>query len=209
MPKHYTVTPTVNGNCGCCVAAFDFDGTLASGHTLLPFLVQTCGRGRVFRTLLWSAVRTRNRDDLKVKAVGALFKGMPMDRLVQLGELYAATLPDMLRPRMIERLRWHQDQGHITVIVSASLGVYLRPLARQFGIDGVLGVELTADESGVLNGQVIGDVNNRGREKVVRLTAWAKQVIGEGTNFELWAYGDDDGDRELLGIADHPVWVRS
>jgi len=23
----------------------------------------------------------------------------------------------------------------------------------------------------------------------------------------LWAYGDSDGDRELLDRADHPVWV--
>ena len=24
---------------------------------------------------------------------------------------------------------------------------------------------------------------------------------------EVWAYGDSDGDRELLDRADHPVWV--
>jgi phosphatidylglycerophosphatase C len=190
------------------LAAFDFDGTLTTQHTMLPFLLRTHGWFRVARTMLTSIVRAHSRDQLKVATVGALFKGMPAARFAELGELYSARLVDLLRPEVLKRLRWHQEQGHATVIVSASMGVYLRPLAQRLGIDGALGVELTADPDGVLNGQVDRGVNNRRQEKVTRLKAWIADQFGPAADFELWAYGDDSGDRELLLIADHPVWVR-
>lgn len=189
------------------VAAFDFDGTLASKHTLLPFLIRTHGLRRVILTMLRSLARERNRDKLKVIVVGTLFKGMAEANLAELGESYSATLPEVLRPQMLERLRWHQGQGHATVIISASLGIYLRPLAARLGIDGVLGVELSTDNNGILDGGVCGGVNNRGQEKVVRLQAWVSEQFGDDANIELWAYGDDSGDRELLEVADHPLWI--
>jgi phosphatidylglycerophosphatase C len=200
--------PRLTGQARCGIAAFDFDGTLAAQHTMFPFLVQTHGRSRVIRTMTTSAIRVRSRDQLKVVTVGALFKGMEQARFDELGAGYAATLPEVLRPRMLERLRWHQEQGHVTVIASASLGVYLRPLASQLGIDGALGVELTVDPHGVLTGQVEGGVNNRGAQKVLRLRAWIDAMLGDRTEVELWAYGDDSGDRELLATADHPTWIK-
>jgi phosphatidylglycerophosphatase C len=93
------------------------------------------------------------------------------------------------------------------VVVSASLGAYLRPLAERLELDGVLAVELVADAGGTLTGQVVGAVNNRGPEKVARLRAWLAARFGPGTEVDLWAYGDSSGDAELLAIADHPTWV--
>ena len=117
-------------------------------------------------------------------------------------------LHKVLRPEMLERLEWHQEQGHATVIISASLGVYLRPLAQRLGVDDVIGVELTANSQGVLDGGVERGVNIRGQEKVNRLRAWTSAQFGEAAEFELWAYGDGSGDRELLLAADHPTWIR-
>ncbi len=190
------------------VAAFDFDGTLSRRHTMVPFVLQTHGLMRVTAAVLTSTLHARSRDQLKVSAVGSLFRGMTAQRFAELGERYSATLEATLRPRMLERLHWHKGQGHATVIVSASFGVYLRPLAQRLGVDDVLGVELIADFEGVLNGQIDRGVNNRRQEKVRRLRAWLAQRFGAGAETELWAYGDDSGDRELLSIADHPVWVR-
>jgi phosphatidylglycerophosphatase C len=93
------------------------------------------------------------------------------------------------------------------VIVSASLGAYLRPLAERLELDGVLAVELVADAGGTLTGEVAGGINNRGPEKVARLQAWLDGRFGPGTEVDLWAYGDSSGDSELLAIADHPTWV--
>ena len=48
--------------------------------------------------------------------------------------------------------------------------------------------------------------NCRAAEKVRRLEEWlATQHIDQAT---IWAYGDSEGDRELLQRADHPLLVK-
>jgi len=191
------------------VAAFDFDGTLTSQHTMYRFLVQTHGWYRFVRTMLMSGIHVHSRDELKVATVGALFKGMPVTRFAELGEQYATKIHDVLRPEMLEQLKWHHEQGHATVIISAALGVYLRPLGQRLGVHGVVGVELSANSHGVLDGRVDGGINIRGPEKLVRLRAWTAEQFGDEAELELWAYGDSSGDRELLLAADHPTWIKS
>lgn len=198
---------------GSYVAAFDFDGTLSRRDTMVPFLVQTHGWPRLVTAGLRVAPRARLgngdpfRDAVKVGAVGRLFRGMRQDELDKLGADYAGTLHEILRPKMLERLRWHQSEGHATVIVSASLAAYLRPLAAVLEIDDVLAVELEAGPDGLLTGRVDGGRNTRGPHKATRLRTWIDGRFGSGAKVEIWAYGDSSGDRELLDAADHAHWV--
>jgi phosphatidylglycerophosphatase C len=189
------------------VAAFDFDGTLARRDTLVPFLRHACGTPRVVAATARAARRARDRDSLKVGAIGHLFRGRTAADLDALGRAYVPRLVELLRPEMVERVRWHRAEGHAVVIVSASLGVYLRPLADRLRLDAALAVELVMGADGVLTGAVVGDLNTRGPEKVARLRAWTAQRFGADVPFELWAYGDSAGDEELLALADHPTWV--
>lgn len=189
------------------VAAFDCDGTLARHDTLVPFLRHACGTGRVVAATARCLLQVRDRDALKVAAVGRLFRGHDAAELDALGRAYVPTIAGLLRPEMLDRVRWHRDHGHAVVIVSASLGVYLRPLAEHLGIDGALGVELEVGADGMLTGDVIGERNTRGAEKVARLRRWTDARLGPGVPFELWAYGDSAGDEELLALADHATWV--
>ena len=138
---------------------------------------------------------------------GRLFRGMPADELDAAGKDYVATLVPRLRHEMVERVRWHQDQGHAVIIVSASLGAYLRPLADHLGLDAALAVEMVTGADGLLTGAVVGELNTRGPQKVARLQAWAATRFGPASPFELWAYGDSAGDEEMLALADHPTWV--
>ena len=64
------------------------------------------------------------------------------------------------------------------------------------------GVELEVGADGALTGALVGP-NVRGPEKEVRLRAW---LDGDEPDL-LWAYGNSSGDRELLAMADVPVWV--
>jgi phosphatidylglycerophosphatase C len=189
------------------VAAFDFDGTLARRDTLVPFLRHVCGTPRVVAASARAALRARDRDTLKVGAIGHLFRGRTAAEVDTLGRAYVPTLVELLRPEMVERVRWHRGEGHAVLIVSASLGVYLRPLADRLRLDAALAVELVTGADGVLTGAVVGDLNTRGPEKVARLRAWTAQRFGADVPFELWAYGDSAGDEELLALADHPTWV--
>jgi len=189
------------------VAAFDFDGTLTRRDTLLPFLRRACGTWPVTRAAVVAVTRTRDRDAFKVAVIGRLFRGWPAERLDALGRAYVPSLLGALRPQSLDRLRAHQQQGHAVVIVSASLGAYLRPLAEQLGLDDALAVELVTGAGGTLTGEVVGGLNTRGPEKVAQLRAWLDTRFGPGTDVELWAYGDSLGDDELLAAADHPTWI--
>jgi phosphatidylglycerophosphatase C len=189
------------------LAAFDFDGTLARQDTLVPFLRGLRGLPRILVATARAGVRTRDRDGLKVAMIGHVFRGMPAEELDAAGRAYVPTLVPLLRPEMVERVRWHQDEGHAVVIVSASLGVYLRPMADHLGLDAALAVEMVTAADGLLTGAVVGELNTRGPQKVARLQAWAEARFGPATPFELWAYGDSRGDEELLALADHPTWV--
>jgi phosphatidylglycerophosphatase C len=83
-------------------------------------------------------------------------------------------------------------------------------LGDALGVDAVLATRLAADGE-TFTGALVGE-NCRGPEKLRRLDEWLAARVGvEGgrNGVELWAYGDSAGDRELLEVADHPVWATS
>jgi len=189
------------------VAAFDFDGTLSRKDSLGPFLELVCGRAQLYRAmavrapvLAGIAVGIGDRDAEKERLVGRLLAGRPAPSIREAGERYARSLTegDALRPDMLERLAWHRAEGHEIVIVSASLDVYLDPLAPQLGVDRVFCTRLGIGPDDRVNGRLEGG-NVRGAEKVRRIRTWL-----DGDAAELWVYGDSAGDRELLAEADHP-----
>ena len=196
------------------IAAFDFDGTLTRRDTLVPFLGRACGMqdlSRALRRVAPLAVRARtgrldgelhHRDASKGALLHELLAGREAAWLAHEGRRYATTLGPRLRPEMVEQVRWHRDAGHELVIVSASLEAYLLPFAAAHGFHHVIAVRLEAGASGHLTGALDGP-NVRGAEKAVRLRAW---LDGDEPDV-LWAYGNSSGDRELLAMADVPVWV--
>ena len=108
---------------------------------------------------------------------------------------------------MADRLEWHRARGHRLALVSASLEVYLAPVAEQLAFDGVLATSLEVDDAGRLTGHLEG-ANVRRQEKAARLGEWLATEL-DGAGYELWAYGNSAGDRELLAMADHPQRVPS
>lgn len=190
-----------------CVAAFDFDGTLARRDTLVPFLARAAGPRRFARSLGVEGVsrlRSRaslERNGLKENMLRHVFSGADPEALDTLGTAYAERIHRLIRPEMRDRLDWHRREGHEVVLVSASLAAYLRPLAGRLGIDHVIAVELEVGADGRLTGAMVGP-NVRGEEKAIRLRAW----LGDAP-VVLWAYGDSRGDEALLAMADHPTWV--
>jgi phosphatidylglycerophosphatase C len=190
------------------VAAFDFDGTLSTRDNFIPFLCRVAGTPAVARALAASAVLTagrgpsRSRNALKEQVVARLLSGMPARRLDMIGRAFAFdVLRRHLRADTVERVDWHRTQGHRLVIVTASLGVYVRPVAERLRFDAVLATELVVAPDGTLTGRLAG-ANVRGPEKARLLDAWLAQDPAY-----VWAYGDSSGDRELWARADHPVRV--
>jgi len=196
------------------VAAFDVDGTLTTGDCVVPFLRLVGGTGTLVggvarRGLVTArALARRSRDELKAISAAAVFAGRPAAQVDGLARPFAADIAARkLRPDTVARLRWHLDQGHRVVLVSASFAAYLRPLAERLGPDVyVLGTELVVNDEGRCTGELRGG-NCRGPAKRERLHEWLDATFGGRAGVELWAYGDSAGDRELLADADHAVWA--
>jgi len=193
------------------VAAFDFDGTITSRDTMAGFLRRVAGTrsllsaaGLDLPRLLLAASGHGSRDEGKSRLLMKLFAGRAPAEVCTVAREYATFLVShAVRSEMRARLAWHRSQGHEIVIVSASLCTYLQVTGRLLGSDAVLCTKLEIDGAGNYTGRMDGG-NCRGAEKARRLSAHLAERGGATIG---WAYGDSSGDREMLAMAAHPVWV--
>jgi len=202
------------------VAAFDLDGTLSKRDTLLPFLRGLCGNLALLKAvvavggpLASALVRNVNsrRGEIKDQLLSQLLDGMTAADVTVAGQRFAhhVAASTGLRPSIYERWQMHRDAGHDLLIISASLEVYVNPLAHLLGGSAGLGTKLEVRPDGTLTGHIDG-ANCRGEEKVRRLEAWLAATATDASDpddVEIFAYGDSSGDDALLRRADHPTKV--
>ncbi len=190
------------------VAAFDFDGTITYRDTLGPFLWQLAGPLGVLvngllllPVLLAYALRLMSNSAAKERVLRRFVGGMEVAALEAEAERFVRErLPALVRPEALARLAWHRRQGHRCIVISASMENYVAPWARAAGFDDVIATRMALTGDGRLSGRYDG-ANCYGFEKTRRLQA----LLGEGA-YELYAYGDSRGDRELLAMADHAYY---
>ncbi len=193
------------------VAAFDFDGTLTYCDSLFPFLLYAQGLavvvskiGKHIPSLIKCLLKKISRQQVKEEILTTFFGGRPIEEIRKLGKDFAyGKLNRLVKPEGLERLQWHLNQGHRCILISASLDIYLHPWANYTGFQDVISSRLESDNKGLATGKLIGK-NCRGSEKVRRLL----ELVGPRENFCLYAYGDSEGDKELLEIADFPYYRR-
>lgn len=190
------------------MAAFDFDGTITTKDTFLPFLVRVFGAPKVGLALaslalpglkVWLGMSSR--DHYKALLIRKLFAGAAVNTLEAAGAAHTRAMLSLCRDEALSRIKWHQRQGHRVVLVSASLNFYLAPMAKLLGINYLLCTEVEA-VNGVCTGEMLG-ANCRAIEKVKRL----ESLLGSLNQYEIYAYGDSDGDTEMLAAATHAAFM--
>ena len=195
------------------VAAFDVDNTLTVRDCVVPFMRRVAGNSTLFTAAarhpltVFKMLAGRDRDALKAFFVSAAFAGRSVKSVEEIAVRFAAEVAESwIRDDVAQRLRWHQEQGHVVVLVSASLKPYLDVLGDLFEVDAVLCTSLIQSD-GVFTGGLIGR-NCRGGEKVARLQQWCESA---NIPFESvrYAYGDSSGDHQLLAAVENGVLVKS
>ncbi len=183
------------------VAFFDFDGTLTTRDSMMPFLRYVVGTASYYTKLALMSpvlaayfVKLLRNDAAKQIVLKQYLAGYHIDDLFKLGERFSADIiPTMLRPEGMERLTWHQEQGHECVLISASMDIYLNAWATRHNFSEAICTSLSTDGQGYIQGSLAGP-NCYGLEKKIRI----QRKIASREPGMTYAYGDSDGDTEML-----------
>jgi phosphatidylglycerophosphatase C len=209
------------------LAVFDFDGTLTTRDSSLPFLAFAAGRARLAASLVlrgpllladltlavgrsrasadgWSLLRERWELAVHGRLLGALFRGRTEADLRELGRRFAAEALDaMVAPAALAQVAWHRSRGHRCVLVTGSLDTYMEPWGLRAGFERVLASRVAHDLERVVVGGFEGEPC-WGDAKLARL----REAVGPLEDYTVVVYGNEPADRQLLDAADLPVPVR-
>ena len=189
---------------------FDFDGTLSRRDSFTGFIRHVRGTWGLIRVLIKSAPAIalwksglRDNTYAKLRMFAAAFRGMPIEEFRRHGEDYRQGIDRMLRTEVVDELRKAVAEGETVAIVSASLGDWIRPWALPNGVQHVLATEPETDASGRLTGR-FSRPNCQREEKRRRILEEFPEILYHRDRCHVAAWGDSDGDTEMLELADEP-----
>ena len=181
------------------IYAFDFDGTLTTKDSLLAFIRFAKGNfSFVLGFLRYSPLLILMKLGLypnykaKQKVFAHFFKGMAIGDFDALCQRFANDYRGLLRPEGVNAIEQAQKEGAEVLIVSASIDNWVQPF---FPTVRVVGTQIEVME-GRLTGRFLTK-NCYGQEKVERILA----LYPQRETYELTAFGDSRGDKELLAFA--------
>lgn len=192
---------------------FDFDGTLTSADTLLQFICHACGLRRMLWGFLLHApllvlmkLHLYDNGKTKQKIFAYFFRGMDIEHFNVLCQQFAYDSAGLWRPAAKKEIDRLLHQNTDIIIVSASIDNWVAPffapwqdlLAQRPQQLRIVGTQIE-----VINERLTGRFltpNCYGEEKVRRATELLSMPRDA---YDITAYGDSRGDRELLQWADH------
>lgn len=191
------------------IAAFDFDGTITTKDTLFDFIAFYFGKKKLLAGLIilspmlvFYKLGFIKNNIAKEKLFSYFFKNTPVEEFNSVCCKYSKRINTIIREKTIERIKWHQQQGHLTIIISASVKNWIAPWAEEMNFDKILATEISVQADSIIG--KFSSKNCYGQEKVNRLL----REYPDKSQYTLYAYGDSNGDTELLKLADYPTLIK-
>jgi len=120
-------------------------------------------------------------------------------------QFMSAVVQKVIKPQALELVRSHQAAGDVVLIVTATNEFVTRPIAKAFGVDELIAINLERDAAtGWFTGEIDGTPSFR-EGKVMRVQAWLEQHQLRWDQLETTFYSDSINDLPLLEKATHPV----
>ena len=210
------------------IFVFDFDGTITHADTLLAFIRFACGPVRMCMgfalyapLLVLMKLKLYPNYKAKQKVFAHFFRGMTLARFDALCTAFAQQGEHLLRPAARSFINTVRSEAYAMAIVSASIDNWVRPFAELYLQSSnpqdnsqnkyqsnpqnhkpslpiiVLGTKVEVDAAGCLTGR-FSTPNCYGPEKVRRIEA----VWPHREQYDVSAFGDSRGDKEMLAYAD-------
>jgi len=189
------------------IAFFDFDGTITTDDSLIKFIRFVVGDFKfLFGMLILSPMLVFYKIKLipnykaKQYMLSYFFNGMKKEKFLDVSNQYSLYhIKTILREKAMQKIEWHKKNGHIIVVVSASISCWLKPWCD------IENINLISTELEFKNNKVSGVLKTKncyGIEKVNRI-----KEIYKLSDFDfIYAYGDSRGDIEMLKLANEQFY---
>lgn len=179
------------------IAAFDFDGTLIPGDSVIRYLryafkKRYISAAQLIRSACWGAFYKAGLcDETTAKTKSLSFcHTLPGKKLQQLDERFVLEdLVPLFRKDGLDTIRGLKEHGYLVWIVSASTRNYMQYVARELKADHLICTEFENDAV---------TSNCKGPEKVRRIGNALKQQGIQADLKQCRAYGDSKSDLPML-----------
>ena len=193
---------------GSPLVIFDFDGTLTLDDTFISFARHALGPLRLARGAIlslpsiikWKAGKSTS-SEAKEKLYHSLYTGLLRRDI----EKSALSFTPRYNAPILKALNAHCKAGDEVWIISASLDLWLKPIAEQLGV-ALICTETETDSKGRLTGR-FATPNCRGEEKVRRLA----ERVPDYASRPITLYADEidnGGDSALSAIASRVIVIK-
>ena len=193
-------------------AFFDFDETLLEvessrvgiqylydeGHVNLWFIVKVLIANFFYKRNIIS-------DETMARFLMRFYRNRELSQFEENAlQFYQNHLKPRLAPNIVEKVRYHRQNGHILVLISASVRYYLQPVAEDLGFHHLLCTDLATGANGLLTGRPDGPICLDSHKKV------GAEKLARTAEIDLnasYAYGNHQSDIPLLETVGNPVAV--
>ena len=181
---------------------FDFDGTITykdSADSFYKFLYNSPllfifkNYFLCFRLIILLKMKLISYIILKKKRLLIHTSKIDTNKLLAISEKFRNTeFQKILIPAALDKIQWHKNEGHEIWIISASYDFILEKWAQENQINLITNKTIYLDKKRLL---INNDINFE--EKLIHI----KKAINLNEYFEIYAYGDSEGDKNMLEIA--------
>ena len=189
------------------IAFFDFDGTITNADSLLHFIMwyfkwpELIVKSIKFIPYYFYFKVLKKKNSLAKRMLFQIFfKGEKEQEFKQnCSQFSTVIIPKLINNKALERIVWHKANNDEVVVVSASVEYYLIPYFKKLDV-AVIATKLEVKNQ-LLTGNFQGN-NCYGIEKLTRI----EKEVDLSEFAEVYAYGDSQGDKEMLERANHSYY---
>ncbi len=193
-------------------AFFDFDKTLLENESAklglqylwdrrllsLWFLMKVLAANFFYQFHLVS-------DEFVAKIILKLYRGRRLQEFAQGAPVfYQECLKPRLAPNILTKVREHQSQGHVLILISGSVRYMLESVVEDIGFDHLVCTDLEFGANGLLTGRAHGPLCIDRTKRTLAIQ------LAETHNIDLsysYAYGNHQSDIPLLELVGNPFVV--
>jgi phosphatidylglycerophosphatase C len=189
---------------------FDFDGTITTKETFLEFIKFTRGKFKYYLgfivylpLLIAYRMGVISMGKLKEKLLSFHFKGEEKERLFLSGKSFIEHLyaKQIIKQGFVDLINKYRREGADIAVVSASPEIWIMPFCERYGM--VCVCTKMEFKSGYFTGKFTSPDCSYSEKKTRILASFNLSYYSN-----IIAYGDSEGDREMMDLANEKNWSR-